>query len=349
MKKYVTLAAIFLLAACETNPHAGLDQNCIDGLETQKAARHQASLDLFDQCLKAEGYPKRNYRIAHRNLGVTYMAMDRPLSAESHFRTALAMKDTDKELVNMSSWLFKMKQFEEAMPLLNELLKRDPEDSRVRLLRGLSHEELGNREAAKQDVLQVARLGQRYPMLNEAMDRLGLDRDGEGVILPDSEGLKVELPTGFELVWGKQQLTQQMWEYLPAGQDEHNWDQKITIHSAKRKEQESGSFAQSLSNDIMKTYAGPCGSHVFGSFENQAKWSANGIVYCSDMDRSKLSKDYLSRRNSVMAFKVILTEEKMFLMQYEWHDDVKPPRYLRESGALDRVVKPMFNSMTIQP
>ena len=346
MMRFLTLAAFFMLAACKTNPYAGLDSSCVDGLEAQKAGRHQASLDLFGQCLAAKNYPQKNYRMAHRNLGVTYMAMERPLSAEKHFRAALAIEDTKNELINMTSWLIEMERYGEALPLLDDLLERDPDYSLGRLQRGIALEALGDLAEAKKDILQVAREGQRYPMLNEATDRLGLDRDGEGVILPESEGLDVELPPGFELIWGKQQLTQQMWEYLPAGQDEDNWDQKITIHSAKRKEQESGSFVQSLSNDIMKTYAGPCGSHVFGSLENQAKWSANGIVYCSDMDISKLSKDYLSRRNSVMAFKLILTEEKMYLMQFEWHDDEKPPRFVRESGMLETLVKPMFNSMT---
>ncbi|WP_147301057.1 tetratricopeptide repeat protein [Aestuariispira insulae] len=330
---------------------AELNQACRDGLEAQNDGRHQLAFDHFSDCLEHAGTSDLNRRIAHRNIGVSLGYLNQNEKAGPHFIEAHKIKETEVELINLSSYYFGQEEFKKAVPLFDRLVAIQPMDLRVRYARAISNESIGNLEVARDDIRFVYENGGDVGNLKLMMDRLDLSEVYRSQPSPAQKGLEISLPEGFKTNWIHANDREVLWEYLPQDQTTDNWREMITIRKLARPEpiDEYLVVAETgLLDRSMAAYVEHCGGYVFGSIAPRIeKQSTNRIAYCTDRDLAKVPEKIHARRNSIFAFKILASTEALYLVSYEWQDDKKKPNFVREAGLIDKTVKPLFSSAVV--
>ncbi|MDE0458784.1 MAG: tetratricopeptide repeat protein [Chromatiales bacterium] len=99
----------------------------------------------------AEGRRGNHSHWAYADLGNALLALERPVEAETAFRTSLALwprSERHKPRLLLARALVRQARYEEGLALYRALIREDPDDDAVHLLQGMALLESGRHEAA---------------------------------------------------------------------------------------------------------------------------------------------------------------------------------------------------------
>lgn len=171
--------------------------------------------------------------------------------------------------------------------------------------------------------------------------------------------VSIDLPKDFVLTERNAQGTS--WHYVPEGQSLKNWDQRVSVLIYGVTSGQAG-LEKTAVKEFMKDLESKCGSVTSETFANipyspdgrgvtftiGAPAKASGIVYCDDLDKSKVHPRLHVRRNGVQLTKVMVLGRTLYVFQYNWQSDDRPSEFVKSSGLLDKVVFPMMARASVR-
>lgn len=150
----------------------GMAQACYEAVETQTPLTR--AIDICDAALQQETLRRRDKAATYTNRGILHMRAGNNARALGDYQRSLStMPDLKEAKVNLGAALYNLKRYPEALAALNEGVGTDAFDARVVGFynRGLTHEKLGDLQAAYEDFRQALDMKPDFKLAAQQIDR----------------------------------------------------------------------------------------------------------------------------------------------------------------------------------
>lgn len=142
----------------------GLGQACYEAAESGRVPT-MVALDLCNKALQQERLKRQDKAATYTNRGILYMRSGNNTKAMWDYQKSLNMMPDLKEAkVNLGAAYYNLKRYPEALEALNEGISSESVSAKAvgHYNRGLTHEKLGNLEAAYADFRKALELEPKF-------------------------------------------------------------------------------------------------------------------------------------------------------------------------------------------
>lgn len=172
-----TLAVVMPFAAhaqgAVTVIGGGMAQDCYEAVEYSRIQPTKA-IELCNLALDTEHMRPKDRAATLTNRGILYMRQGNNTRAVSDYRKSIDLVPELKEAkVNLGAALYNLKRYPEAMTALNEGVGTDSMEARAVGFynRGLTHEKLGDIQAAYEDFRNALKIKPEFPQASAQIAR----------------------------------------------------------------------------------------------------------------------------------------------------------------------------------
>lgn len=151
----------------------GLAQACYEAAESRQVSVSRA-LEICDAALQQEALRRRDKAATYTNRGILHMRGGNNTRALWDYQRSLSlMPDLKEAKVNLGAALYNLKRYPEALAALNEGVATEAFEARAVAFynRGLTHEKLGDLQAAYEDFRQALDMLPEFKLAAEQIDR----------------------------------------------------------------------------------------------------------------------------------------------------------------------------------
>ena len=151
----------------------GLGQACFEAAESDRFAPVKA-MEFCNLALTSETLKRRDRAATYTNRGILHMRMGNNTRAVWDYEKTLSIMPGMKEAkVNLGAALYNLKRYPEALVALNDGVEAASHDARTAgyYNRGLTHEKLGNLQAAYEDFRLALKLKPDFKLAQDQIDR----------------------------------------------------------------------------------------------------------------------------------------------------------------------------------
>lgn len=344
----IPLAMSLLVILGMFHSEANADMSlCYRGWNETEAGRNEEALKLFNHCLDRATFDQETLAQTYRNRGIVYRRLSRFYEAIDDFSRALEVRPDPLDYINRANSYSDIGRYEEALRDYDAAVELSPNLKNIYLERALVHERMGNRVYAEQDYRRAFELGARGYRIEHKFVEFGV------TTLRDfgTPMMNMPVPQGFELVdaefgTGSNTFVQRL---IREGETLEDWSDMISYEQFDLDVPHNVALEQ-LMDAPVEAFVDVCAlSRIkdIGVLDPNIGTRPLGIdpeglsplsyieksvfAFCDNrlLDMVEVTKNF--ENNGFLFRKVVLTNDRAFVFQYEWRGSLISTRVLTDT------------------